>query len=117
MKREFIEVEIFNKLWEKLGLSDENLKDLQEFLCINPDAGDVLQKTNGVRKLRWTIGNKGKRGGVRVLYIDFVIFEKIYLLTVYKKGKKEDISENEKKLIRQLVDVLKNELKAKNEKK
>lgn len=113
MEREFIEVGIFNKLWEKLGLSEENLKDLQEFLCINPNAGDVIQKTNGVRKLRWTIGNKGKRGGLRILYIDFVIFEKVYLLTVYKKGKKEDISEEDKKTIRQLVEILRKELEAK----
>ena len=114
MEREFISLEIFNKLWERLGLTDTDLKMLQEYLCIYPDAGNVIKGTGGVRKLRWSLKDKGKRGGVRVLYIDFVIYEKIYLLTVYPKSRKDDISEKEKKAICTLVNDLRDELRRKN---
>ena len=60
MEREFISLDIFNKLWEDLGLDDNNLKDLQEYLCLNPEAGNIIQHTGGVRKLRWSLRNKGK---------------------------------------------------------
>jgi hypothetical protein len=63
--------------------------------------------------MRWAFKNKGKRGGIRVLYIDFIWYEKIYLLMVYPKSKKENITENEKKVIRKLVEELKNELRRK----
>ena len=116
MEREFINLDIFNKLWEDLGLTDDDLRNLQEYLCINPESGKVIKNTGGVRKLRWTLRKKGKSGGIRILYIDFLIYEKLYLLMVYPKSKKEDITEKEKKIIKNLVINLKNELKGnKNE--
>jgi hypothetical protein len=114
MEREFISLDIFNRLWEDLGLTDNDLKDLQEFLCINPEAGSVIQHTGGVRKLRWSLRDKGKSGGARILYVDFIMHEKIYLLTVYPKSKKENISEKEKKTIKELVTKLKEELRRKS---
>ena len=56
---------------------------------------------------------KGKRGGIRVLYIDFLFYEKIYLLVAYPKSKKENITEKEKKAIKKLVNELKDELRRK----
>ncbi len=94
-----------------LTLNDDDLRQLQEYLCVNPRAGEVIKNTNGVRKLRWAIKGKGKRGGARILYIDFFAFDKIYLLSVYSKSKKIDISEDEKKIIRLLVEELKRELR------
>jgi hypothetical protein len=114
MNREFVNLDIFNRLWEGQGLSDDDLKDLQEHLNIYPDSGEIIKNTGGVRKLRWAVKGKGKRGGLGVLYVDFLFYEKIYLLMVYPKSKKEDISEKEKKVIRKLVDELKNELRRKN---
>ncbi len=67
MKVEFISFDIFNKLWESLGLTDNDLKDLQEYLIINSESGTIIQGTGGVRKLRWALNNKGKSGGIRVL--------------------------------------------------
>jgi hypothetical protein len=113
MNREFISLEIFDKLWVDLGLNDDDLKELQEHLSIYPETGEIIKKTGGVRKMRWAFKNKGKRGGIRVLYIDFIWYEKIYLLMVYPKSKKENITENEKKVIRKLVEELKNELRRK----
>lgn len=111
MRREFISLDIFNRLWEDLGLSDNDLRELQEHLAVNPSAGRLIKNTGGVRKIRWALKNQGKSGGIRVLYIDFMFYEKIYLLTVYPKTKKENITEKEKKLIRKLVGELKNELR------
>ena len=114
MKVEFISFDIFNKLWESLGLNDNDLKDLQEYLIINSESGTVIQGTGGVRKLRWALNNKGKSGGIRVLYIDFIVYEKIYLLMVYPKNQKDNITDNEKKIIKKLVTDLKDELRSKN---
>ncbi|MFC2141175.1 type II toxin-antitoxin system RelE/ParE family toxin [Acidobacteriota bacterium] len=115
MNREFISLDIFSRLWEGLGLNDDDLKELQEHLSIYPETGEIIKKTGGVRKMRWALKSKGKRGGIRVLYIDFISYEKIYLLMVYPKSKKENITDNEKKVIRKLVEELKNELRRKKD--
>jgi len=117
MKVEFVSIDVFNRVWDDLGLTDDDLKDLQEYLIINPETGSVIQGTGGVRKIRWALQNKGKSGGIRVLYIDFIIYEKIYLLMAYPKNQKDNISDKEKKIIKQLVTDLKNELRRKNNEK
>lgn len=118
MKTEFVTFELFNKLWDNLGLTDDDLRDLEVFLSLYPEAGSIIQGTGGVRKIRWSYRNKGKSGGIRVLYIDFVIHEKIYLLMVYPKNQKENITPQEKVIIKKLVNNLKEELRKKyNEKK
>lgn len=111
MYREFINLDIFNRLWEDLGLSDDELRELQEHLNIYPESGKIIQHTGGVRKIRWALKGIGKSGGIRVLYIDFIAYEKIYLLTVYPKSKKENITGKEKKVLKKLVNELKNELR------
>lgn len=115
MNREFISLDIFNRLWDDLGLTDDDLKELQEHLNIYPETGKMIKKTGGVRKMRWAAKGKGKSGGIRVLYIDFIYYEKIFLLMVYPKSKKENITDNEKKVIRKLVEELKNELRRKKD--
>ncbi len=117
MKIEFVSFDVFNKTWDDLGLSDDDLKDLQEYLIINPETGSVIQGTGGVRKIRWALKNRGKSGGIRVLYIDFIVYEKIYLLMAYSKNQKDNISDKEKKIIKQLVTDLKNELRRKKDEK
>jgi hypothetical protein len=117
MKVEFVSFDVFNKIWDDLGLTDDDLKDLQEYLIINPETGSVIQGTGGVRKIRWALRNTGKSGGIRVLYIDFIVYEKIYLLMAYPKNQKDNISDKEKKIIKQLVTDLKNELRRKKDEK
>ncbi len=63
MNREFICLDIFCRLWESLGFSDDDLKELQEHLSIHPEDGDMIQNTGGVRKIRWALKGKGKIGG------------------------------------------------------
>lgn len=69
MNRTFIEVPTFTKKWKELGLTDENLRELENILLENSKAGDAIQGTGGLRKIRISLDNKGKRGG-RVIYVD-----------------------------------------------
>lgn len=107
MNRTFIEVPIFTNRWKKLGLTDENLRELETILLENPKAGDAIQGTGGIRKIRIPVGNTGKRGGGRVIYVDIEIKETIYFINVYAKNEKDDLTEDEKKAFKAVVKVLK----------
>lgn len=109
MNRTFIEVPMFVKKWQELGLTDENLRELQNILLENPKAGSVIQGTGGLRKIRIPMDEKGKRGGARVLYVDIEIKESIYFVNVYSKNEKEDLTEDEKKAFKAVIKILKEE--------
>lgn len=108
MTREFIMTPEFDKQWKTIGLTDKELKALQEELTIIPTKGDIIQGTGGLRKIRVAFDNRGKSGSARVCYVDFAAFEKIYLITAYTKNEKENLSKEERKSIKLLVEVLKN---------
>jgi hypothetical protein len=111
MTREFIILPEFDKAWKYLGLSDNELRDLQHYLCLYPDQGDIIPGTGGLRKLRCAIQGKGKSGGLRIAYVDFIIYEKIYLITAYKKGKKDNLTKSERNEIKKLITILEHELR------
>ena len=111
MKRSFIELPIFKSRWEALGLNEKDLLRLQVELLADPKAGDVMQGTGGVRKMRFAFEHRGKSGGVRVIYVDFEVYEKIYLLTAYTKNEKENLTKKERNEIKQLIEVLEQQLK------
>lgn len=111
MKRSFIELPIFKSRWEALGLNEEDLLRLQIELLADPKAGDVMQGTGGVRKMRFAFEHRGKSGGVRVIYVDFEVYEKIYLLTAYTKNEKDDLTKEERSEIKQLIEVLEQQLR------
>ena len=111
MTREFIILPEFDKAWKHLSLGDNELRDLQQYLCLYPDQGDIMPGTGGLRKLRWAIQRKGKSGGLRVAYIDFIVYEKIYLVTAYKKGEKDNLTKSERNEIKKLITVLEHELR------
>ncbi len=71
-----------------------------------------MQGTGGVRKMRFAFEHRGKSGGVRVIYIDFEVYEKIYLLTAYTKNEKENLTKEERNEIRRLVAILEEQLKS-----
>lgn len=108
MTREFIMTPEFDKQWKAIGLTDKELKAFQEELTIIPTKGDIIQGTGGLRKIRVAFDNRGKSGSARVCYVDFAAFEKIYLITAYTKNEKENLSKEERKSIKLLVEVLKN---------
>lgn len=111
MTRTFIETPTFTTKWKDLGLTDENLKGLQEILLENPKLGDTISHTGGLRKIRIPMENKGKgkRGGARVIYIDIDIKETIYLINVYSKDEKADLTPDEKSALKAVVKILKEE--------
>ncbi len=109
MKRAFKEVPTFTKKWKELGLTDEDLRALQNILLIDPKTGDAIQGTGGLRKIRIPLEHSGKRGGGRVIYVDVELKEIIYLINVYTKHEKDDLTPDEKKALKVMVKLLKEE--------
>ncbi len=109
MNRTFKEVPSFTAKWRSLGLSDEDLRTLENILLKDPKMGDAIQGTGGLRKIRIPMHDTGKRGGGRVIYVDIEVKECIYLIDVYTKKEQTDLTEKEKKMLKKLVDVLKEE--------
>jgi mRNA-degrading endonuclease RelE of RelBE toxin-antitoxin system len=99
----FAETPIFTKLVKQL-LTDDEYRQLQEVLLTRPEAGDLISGSGGLRKIRWGIRGKGKRGGLRVIYYWDVPEETFYMLTLYKKSAKKDITPDQVKLLRKLVE-------------
>ena len=114
MTRTFVELPIFRSRWDDLGLDDSDLRRLQMELLEDPKVGDVMRGTGGVRKMRFAFEHKGKSGGVRVIYVDFEVYEKIYLLTAYTKNEKENLSKDERNEIKKMITVLENQLRENN---
>jgi hypothetical protein len=83
--------------------SDEDLRSLQKFLLATPDAGDVIPGGSGLRKLRWSAGGRGKRGGARVIYYRHVPKERIYLIYAYAKSAQADLTPKQIKTLAQLM--------------
>lgn len=111
MTRTFIEVKSFTAKWYDLGLTDDDLRALQNVLLEDPKAGDTISGTGGLRKIRIPMENrgKGKRGGARVLYVDIELKEKIYFVNVYTKDEKDDLTPDEKKAFKAVIKMLKEE--------
>ena len=103
----FIESKVFEKLREKY-LDDESYRALQNFLVEQPLTGDVIQGTGGLRKLRWSAKGKGKRGGVRTIYLYLTEKSHIHFLTLYAKNEVSDLTTDEKKILKRIVEELKN---------
>jgi mRNA-degrading endonuclease RelE of RelBE toxin-antitoxin system len=101
---EFIETSIFTKQVQE-QLSDEEYKEFQEALIINPAAGDIIRGSGGLRKIRWSVGSSGKRGGVRVIYYWQTKENLIFLLLMYRKNVKENLSPKELKILRKLMET------------
>jgi len=78
-----------------------------DFIAANPEAGDMIPETGGVRKVRWARAGTGKRGGTRVIYFYHDADRPLYLLLVYAKARREDLSADEKKTVRKLAALLK----------
>ena len=86
---------------------DEGREDFINFIARNPEAGDVIPETGGVRKLRWARPGTGKRGGARVIYFYHDAGRPLYLLMVYAKPRQENSTPDEKRAVRKLTEILK----------
>jgi hypothetical protein len=87
--------------------TDAEREEFVLHIASNPEAGDVIPDTAGVRKLRWKRTGTGKRGGVRVIYFYHNEELPLYLLMVYAKGVQDDLDPDEKKVVRDLATAIK----------
>lgn len=110
----FVETSIFAKHHESY-LDDDEFRAFQEFLAERPKAGDVVRATGGLRKVRWKARGKGKRGGVRVIYLLRTALNRIYLVTIYGKDVQDDLGPRERKVLRALVKEIEKESEKENE--
>lgn len=89
-----IETPTFTKQADKIWSEDERLSFI-DYIVQNPTAGDVIPNADGARKVRWTVKGTGKRGGVRVVYFNQDAEGLIYLIAIYQKSDKTNITGKE----------------------
>ena len=94
----FIETSIFTKQIKEL-VSDEEYRQLQQDLLVQPDKGDLIKNGGGIRKVRCAHGNKGKSGGIRVIYYWVTEDDQIFFLIALK----DTLTDKETAILRQLV--------------
>lgn len=99
---EFIESSVFAKYVHDY-LTEEEYAGLQWYLSSHPDAGDVIPASGGCRKLRWGAHDKGKRGGVRVIYYGVTEHGHIWLLAIYAKSRQANLPANVVRLLKEQV--------------
>ncbi len=102
---EFIETPTFVRQREGL-LDDDTFQQLQEYLIRQHVVGDTIRNTGGCKKLRWNRPGTGKRGGVRVIYYAVTAKGRLYLLTIYAKNVKDDMTDAEKSVLKRLTEHL-----------
>ena len=89
-----------------MSLTDEDLRKLENIILENPKTGRVIPHLSGARKIRYAIQGKGKSGGARVIYVDIVIRERIYLLMAYPKNVQTDLTYAQKESLNKLITIL-----------
>lgn len=114
MKATFIELPAFER--NRSGyLDDEAFRELQNALMAEPEAGDVIEGTGGLRKLRFSDKRrgKGKRGGLRVIYYWWDQGLQYWLFTLFDKDEASDLTPSQRKILKEMI---KAELKARSAK-
>lgn len=98
-----VETPVFIRSAKNAGVTEAELDEIKAFLAMTPDAGDEMPGTGGARKLRFAGKGKGKSGGYRV--ITFYSGEDIpvFLLDIYSKGEKIDLTQDEKNTLRKIL--------------
>ena len=87
-------------------LDEGERKDVIDYLSAHPESGDLMEGTGGIRKLRWSRGSKGKSGGVRVIYYYHDERIPLYLLTMFGKNERANLSKSDRNALSQLVSIL-----------
>jgi mRNA-degrading endonuclease RelE of RelBE toxin-antitoxin system len=98
----FIETPIFTREIQQ-HLDDEDYRSLQLALLFRPEQGALIKGSGGLRKIRWIAEGRGKRGGCRIIYYWDKEDKTIYMLFAYSKSRQEDLTQNQIKLLGQLV--------------
>ncbi len=107
----FIYTSIFTKIYDSLvadrKLLPKDFENLEQSLLENPQFGDVIPGMDGLRKVRLKSINKGKSGGFRIDYLDFPEASITYFVVLYPKNMKGDLTSDEKKVILQMIKIIK----------
>jgi hypothetical protein len=98
----FIETPAFTKHLKDL-LDDDSYSRLQLQLAENPELGDLIEGTGGIRKLRVAAKGHGKSGGARVIYYSFVAISRIGLLWIYPKNEQDDLSSDQRIALKKVI--------------
>jgi len=98
----FIETPVFTRALETL-LDDEEYQSLQVALLLRPESGAVIPRGAGLRKIRWSLKGKGKRGGCRIIYYWDEPTETFYMLYIYRKSDQEDLTAKQLMVLNQVV--------------
>ncbi len=85
-------------------LSDEEHRKLQTALVNRPDSGALIVGSGGLRKVRWALKGRGKRGGVRVIYYWAVARQRLLMLLIYPKNERDDLMPEQLKVLRKIVE-------------
>ena len=97
-----LETTIFTKKIDSL-LSEEAYRALQNALIERPICGDIIQGSGGVRKIRWGLGKRGKRGGTRIIYYWATNQDQIYMLYAYAKNESENLTKDQLSILKKAV--------------
>ena len=103
---EIFRTKTFKKAVKAIGATEEEVKAVEQEIAADHTAGDVIAGTSGARKIRFALGNKGKRGGGRAIYVALVEEDTAYMITAYQKSDQEDLSKDDKKAIKAFIDEL-----------
>jgi len=98
-----IETPLFTRRIQAI-LSDEEYRLLQTHLINKPDVGKVIPGSGGLRKLRWSAGGHGKRGGIRVIYYWFMLQDTLLLLFAYSKSEQDDLTSAQLRQLRKVIE-------------
>jgi hypothetical protein len=98
----FVETPVFTRTVTAL-LDEVQYRALQLALALRPEQGDLIRGSGGLRKLRWRLKGRGKRGGVRVIYYWDAATETFYMLYAYTKQEQGDLTPQQVKVLRRLV--------------
>jgi mRNA-degrading endonuclease RelE of RelBE toxin-antitoxin system len=97
-----IETPIFTQRIQRF-LSDEQYRLLQQQLAAKPDTGRVIPGSGGLRKMRWSVSGRGKRGGIHIIYYWAVAREQILLLFVYPKSEQDDLTSTQLRALKRII--------------
>jgi hypothetical protein len=101
----FVQLPTFTTAWKSMKLNDADLQSLEALLLKNPQAGDVMQGTGGLRKIRFAPPSMhtGKSGATRVVYVFLQEGPAIYLFTIFRKSSRANLTAGEKSFYRTVV--------------
>lgn len=116
MQRKFVMTAEFDRQWKAMHLDDNDLNRLQQEILNNPKIGSVIRGTGRLRKMRFAFEGKGKSGSARVTYVDFVVYDTVYLIYAYPKSEKDNLTPMECNEIKKMIDRIEQALEGRHQK-